>query len=248
MMMNQPLSLAVLVLSVVLVLVGFAVWLQRELARSYAPPKRHAVQPKTYRLLEKARERLFRRSSDVRFTIFALEGEYLLPIARLGWGVASARSRARFRPGEGMAGLAWEHGESILVTKIGPFVSLKDARAQHRKLFNLSDEDAALMSESQLRATAIIASALKEGSWTKAVLCIDSLDATLIPGPDNAKFWLAIARLSADLARTVCVSHEVSPQTKPISRSDGASLDEVWIGQPPQPSLPLSAPVALPYN
>ena len=238
-------SVAVLAISVAAILVGVLVWWQRERARGYSAPRKGVVQPSTYRLLEKTRERLFKRSRDVRFTIFVQEGDLLTPAARLGWGAPSAKSHATFRVGEGMAGLAWEHSHAILLSKIGPFASINEARSRHQELFNLSKDDVVRLSESQLRATAMVAMALKEGSWAKGVLCIDSLDQTAIPGPEHKRFWLALSRLSADLARTICVPGEIAPRSKSLKEFEGAYLDEVLIGPPPQASLPLEAPVPI---
>jgi hypothetical protein len=221
---------AVTAASVLLALVGAAVWVQRESERNYLPPLAK-VPTGIYRLLEQARKRLFRGSDDVRFTLLVPTPEdptVLRPFARIGWGGPSATSKARFREGEGLAGKAWATPGAIFVARLGPYENLKEARQAHKDLFGLGEEGASFLSETQLRAQVLVAvSLLGSGRWFKGVLCIDSLDPALVPVDTDHEFWPRLAYLANDLA--VALKTPAPPvEEKELNSAKGATLKKVW--------------------
>ncbi len=126
------------VLTIVSALVGalgLFLWGRKEAAIDYAAPP-ELVGTDVYRRLEHAWKMLFRRSPAVRFTIFAPDRKQpneLRPIARIGWGRASAHSLARFRKGEGIAGVVWG-GPPVAVARLGPLEIETDARRAQEKV------------------------------------------------------------------------------------------------------------------
>ena len=171
-------------------LVGLVAWLRQEREREYQGPSGE-ISPLIYRILERARQRLFRGSRDVRFTIFAQDTnkpEVLKPIARLGWGRPSQASGLRFRKGEGMAGIAWEEPRGILLAEFDELQrsDLEVARATRQKVLNLRPETASSLSEEHLlRSRMLVAINLLDcGGWFKGVLCLDFRD----PSPAS-KGW-----------------------------------------------------------
>ena len=208
-----------------LMIVGVLVWLDSERRRGYAPP-RHWVPSAVYRLMERARARLFKGSDSVRLTVFMPHSERsdtILPIARIGWGRPSAESKAEFRSGQGLAGLAVET-RAMVVAWMGPFEDLEQARLAHKEAFGLTDEQIKALSEKQLRAQVMIAAPLWQGELLRGVLCVDSLDSTVIPVDADPSFWNALNRLAADLAEALPASlAPVNPARLPPD-VEGASV------------------------
>lgn len=231
--------------SVALFILGVVLWLKQEQQRGWAAPA-FAVPAKAYRLLERVRDQLLQGSREVRLTIFRPdpdEPHFLRPIARIGWGRSSSLSVARFKRGEGLAGMAAEPGcrDGILVARIGPLGHPEKAREAHRRLFRLNSEAAESLSDGQLRTTVLIATALMQGRIFKGVLCVDSLDPALVPLDMESPFWARLDRCAAELARVLPapqphVSHEE------IETFDGAELEKVCVSSAefhsPQPNIP----------
>jgi len=220
---------AISVASALVGLIGLLLWAREESKVDYAPPAK-GVGPKIYQHLEQARSSLFKGSPDVRFTIFApdtFQPDVLQPIARLGWGLAAAHSRARFRKGEGLAGIAWSEPELIVVADLGPFTTEEAARQAQNEVLKLRPETAAALSSDQLRAQVLIATALKSGHWFKGVLCIDCLNPKLVAGKVDQRFWLAIERLSAALAPLVPPTYAPSVEVRQVKSVNGATLRQV---------------------
>lgn len=193
--------------SLALFAVGYVAWFQRWKSLDWSQPV-YRVPSEAYRLLERIRDRLFSGSRDVRLTIFRPDPDSpleLRPIARIGWGRHSANSSARFREGEGLAGLAAmaEYRDGIVVTRVSSFDSLERARDAHKKAFHLSDEAADRLSQEQLTAPVLIATSLMQGRIFKGVLCIDSRDPALVPVDMADAFWGRLDKCAAELARAL---------------------------------------------
>jgi hypothetical protein len=226
---------SVTILSALAGLLGLVLWVRREVLVDYAaPPGR--ISTAVYRRLERARKILFRGSPSVRFTVFVPDplGVELRPVARLGWGRAAAHSHARFKRGEGLAGLAWDKPEGIHFARLGPFSNEKGARQAQIKVLNLSTEAAHALSSDQLLAHVLIAAPIRCGEWIKGVLCIDCTDSTLIPEtdpeqiPENGRqFWMEIARLATQLAPALRPSPIPNIDLRRVRSVDHASLEEV---------------------
>ncbi len=217
------------VLTIVSALVGalgLFLWGRKEAAIDYAAPP-ELVGTDVYRRLEHAWKMLFRRSPAVRFTIFAPDRKQpneLRPIARIGWGRASAHSLARFRKGEGIAGVVWG-GPPVAVARLGPFESETDARRAQEKVLHLSPEKAAKLSSDQLRAQVIVAARLDCGNWPKGVLCIDCVDPALVPEKDEG-LLLEVVRLAASLAPLIPGVQDEHIDLRDVRRAAGAELKE----------------------
>lgn len=186
---------------------GIFHWVRTERrVRHYGPVE--DVGAGVYRVLERARDRQFRGSSDVRFTIFRPSADSpteLRAIARLGWGRPSAESSVRFQQGEGIAGYAWEDPGSLFLYSSGTEDGNPDElREAHKELFKLRPTNADLLSLDQLRAPTTIAASLMDcGKWFRGVLCIDCRVRGLIPTPAEpawGRFWTEIADLATQLA------------------------------------------------
>jgi hypothetical protein len=105
--MLQVITGALSISSAILGAFAICKWLSLEFEKPAHKPPLPGVSTRTYRLLERARTRIFRGSKSVRFTIFAIDGSdpsYMRAIARLGNGRAAADSTVRFKRGEGLAG------------------------------------------------------------------------------------------------------------------------------------------------
>jgi hypothetical protein len=229
--MGIDVTLVLAVLSAALVLLGVAMWLKQESERKYLPP-RYKIPSAVYRLLERARERLFQGSRRVRLTIFRPDPDQpalLRPIARVGWGRPSAASKAAFRLGEGLAGKAAQYNRDILVARIGHFGDPEKARAAHQQMFTLSDEAASNLSTSQLQSEVLIARSLMQGSAFKGVLCIDSLDSAMVPLDGNSEFWGEVDKLAAELARLIPAPQPQTVDQRELVALEGASLQQVRI-------------------
>jgi hypothetical protein len=237
-------------LAVALVTIGVFSWFFREAGRRYAPPKRR-VPARIYRLLEEARDPLFRGSRDVRLTVFVpdLEKKALVPFARIGWGQPSAESHIEFAPGEGLAGLALQRPDGILIARLGPFEDLERAREAHRVAFLLTRAQADALSEMQLKAAVLIASSLQKGRLLKGVLCIDSLDPALVPMDDSPEFWNALNRLTADLADALPLPVSAGVSRQPVVAKTGVVVTQIRLDSPLRPAqeaFELPAPIPEP--
>lgn len=218
---------------------GVASWIASEARRTYSPPKKR-VASRIYRLLESARDRLFKGSQDVRFTVFVpnSDGSALIPYARIGWGQPSADSEIAFAPGEGLAGLAVEKPEGILIARFGPFEDLAKAREAHRVVFGLRREQADFLSDMQLRATVLMASSLRKGRLFKGVLCFDSLDPALVPMDADRTFWNALDHLAAELADALPEPESAAVEKERIKEDPGSlvTVSQVTLENPLRPS------------
>ena len=232
-------------LSMALFVVGVVIWLKREQQREWAPPTA-TIPAEVYRFMERIRDRLFAGRREVRLTLFRPDPDApmtLRPIARIGWGRPSSRSGARFQQGEGLAGLAAdpEYRSGILVARIGTLGHPEKARAAHERLFRLSPEAAARLSDGQLRSAVLIASSLMQGRIFKGVLCIDSLDPALVPLDMDAPFWGRLDRYAAEIARAL-PAPQPQASREGIQTVDGAELEQVHVWAEdftsPQPNLP----------
>jgi hypothetical protein len=187
-------------------------WLHHRVRRGFhvaGPPA--WLRPGSLRLyaaLERARHELFRGSPAVRLTLFmpdTADARQLRPVLRLGWGRAAARSTARFRLGEGLAGKAWDMGAPWLVARLPRGAGLDRRRELHAELFALGPEAAGRLSEQQLRAEVLLASVVADSvGGLRGVLSIDCLDGTLVPDaerPDlRALAWYRrLQRVSVDV-------------------------------------------------
>ncbi len=219
--------------NVALVLVGAFLWFRRESRLDYAVPD-GGVNPKVYRLLERARRGIFHGRDAVRFTIFGIDHEnanQLRPIARLGWGRASRNSEVRFRIGEGLAGTAWLTQGYIIVARVDA-PSTDTAREENEKLFNLRPETADGLSDEQLSSRALIAVHLASASGQfRGVLCIDSKDAALVPAVNQGEeFWSAVDQLATALAAAlVDAGSHVSISENEMTATDDARLFQLKV-------------------
>jgi len=224
-------------ISIAFLVLGVPTWIAREAARRYAPPRRR-VPTRVYRLLENARDCLFKGSNGVRFTVFTpdQEGNVLVPFARIGWGQPSAESEVEFAPGEGLAGLAVERPDGILIARFGPFEDIEKAREAHRLNFKLTDAQAAALSEMQLKATVLVASSLQKGRLLKGVLCIDSLDPALVPMDADRQFWNALNYLTADLANALPEPESAAVEKTRVRSEQGLVVSQISLKIPLRPA------------
>ncbi len=187
-------------------------WLRRRVSRGLhflvPPPWLRPQSLRLYSVLERARRELFRGSPAVRLTLLMpdeADARQLRPVLRLGWGRAASRSAARFRPGEGLAGKAWDLGAPWLVARLPQGANLDRRRELHAELFSLGPDAAARLSEQQLRAEVLLASAVADSAGgLRGVLSIDCLDGILVPDaehPDTrALAWYRrLQRVSVDV-------------------------------------------------
>ncbi len=234
-------SQAALGVSISLMALGVLLWLDRERRRGYQRPK-HRVPTVVYRLMERARERLFKGSDQVRLTVFMPHPArpVLIPYARIGWGQPSAESDAEFAAGQGLAGMAVEF-RGMLIARMGPFEDLERARRAHASAFRLTDKQVAALSKSQLKVTVMIAIPLWQGELLKGVLSIDSLDPAVIPMDADTSFWNSLNQLAADLAESLPDSKAVVEQGR-FPEVQGASVSHIRLYGPVRPtqeSIPL---------
>lgn len=232
-------------LSLALFAFGVVLWFKKEHQRGWAPPA-FEIPAKVYRLMERIRDHLFGGSREVRLTLFRPDPDeplILRPIARIGWGRSSSESAARFKQGEGLAGLAAdpEYRDGILVARIGALGHPEKAREAHRRLFRLNHEAAERLSDGQLRSAVLIATSMMQGRIFKGVLCIDSLDPALVPLDMDAPFWGRLDRFAAEIARALPAPQPQASREE-IGAVDGAELEQVyvWAGEfhSSQPNLP----------
>jgi hypothetical protein len=177
----------------------------------FAPPTR-SLDPRIYRLLERARHRLFRGSRAVRFTVFAPDvndPDVIRPTLRLGWGRAARHSTVALHRGEGLAGRAWTEEGSILLARFDDLAEPAARISAHVQVLGLPDAIARSLSDAQLRSQALIAARIEDSvGQLRGVLTIDSIDGIGIPEvpdddlapPDVAAFWTEVARLATELA------------------------------------------------
>ncbi len=224
-------------ISVAFLILGVVTWTVREATRGYKPPKQR-VPSRIYRLLESARDRFFKGSSDVRFTVFTpdSEGSALIPFARIGWGQPSAESTVAFKPGEGLAGLAIEEPDGILIARLGPFEDLEKARELHRTAFRLTMAQADALSDMQLKTTVLLASSLRRGRLLKGVLCIDSLDPALVPRDADRAFWNALDNLAADLADALPEPESAAVEKTRVRAETGLVVNQIRLEIPLRPA------------
>lgn len=212
--------------------VGTLLLIRHERRVDYAPPAK-GVRPGVYQRFEETRRALFRNSRQVRFTIFGRDPnapDVLRPIARMGWGRASAHSDVRFRIGEGLAGKAWKEPGTIWVAQLGAFDSIAAARRAQQEVLHLGPDTASALSEEQaLRANVLIAAAIESGRWFRGVLCIDCLDASLVPGRDDVNFWVGIEKLALALAPLIPTIEVPRVEMRDLESVAGATLKQVHV-------------------
>jgi hypothetical protein len=238
--------------SLILGFIGVFLWARGEDLREYLPPS-EKFPTEVYRLLERARDQLFRGSRDVRFTIFAQDEqqpELLRPIARLGWGRPSALSRIRFGKGEGLAGQAWDRPNGLLVAQFEQrdISDIEKARGVQREMLHLRPETAQALSEDQLRARTMIAIPIKDSSeLTKGVLCVDYRGPIIARATSNEDianeigekpdFCIGLISLATELA--ALLPPRFSPEIQPenLAQRDGASLKRIRLGERLEPGF-----------
>lgn len=223
---------AVVIASALLSVVGLVRWVQQEAKVDYARPSVR-IDAEIYRRLERARKTLFRGSSDMRFTIFTPDParlDVLRPIARLGYGRAPGNSQARFRKGEGAAGLIWGDTQTtLLVANLGPFKTDEEARSAQQKVLHLRPETSRLLSSDQLRAQNVIAARLECASLFRGVLCVDCVDPSLIPSTtdDQRLLWTEIVRLAGSIAPLLPTARVPRVEIRSLDTVQGAELKRV---------------------
>jgi hypothetical protein len=197
-------------------------------------PRLDGVRRGLYARLRRARAELFADSPGVRLTVLMPDEEEpaaLRPVLRYGWGRPSDGSTARFRRGEGLAGRAWTGSGPLLVARLPRDVPPSRMRELHRELFALRDAGTAALSNGMLRAQALLACPLGDPTGAlRGVLCIDCLDADLVPDEarqDDAtlRWYRSIRRLAADVGRLIEPVNDPGRPAGWVARTVGLSVD-----------------------